>query len=77
VTFVQSLFLHGITFIVCTLTFVPIHQNKVADPQQQHLAWIPFVSVLLLFLVLMVIGNVPIATKRKEPDPVAYSTPDK
>jgi hypothetical protein len=55
---------------------VPIHQNKVADPQQQHLAWIPFVSVLLLFLVLMVIGNVPIAAKRKEPDPIANSSPD-
>jgi hypothetical protein len=45
---------------------MPDGPNKVADPQQQHLAWIPFVSVLLLFLVLMVIGNVPIATKRFE-----------
>jgi hypothetical protein len=76
VTFVQSLFLHGTTFILCSLAFVPIHQNKVADPQQQHLALIPFVSVLLLFLVLTVIGNVPIAAKRKEPDPIANSSPD-
>lgn len=76
VTFVQSLVLHGTTFILCSLAFVPIHHNKVADPQQQHLALIPFVSVLLLFLVLMVIGNVRIAAKRKEPDPIANSSPD-
>ncbi len=76
VTFVQSLFLHGTTFIVCALAFVPIHHNKIADPQQQHLAWIPFVSVLLLFMALTVIGNISIATKRKDPNPIANGTPD-
>jgi hypothetical protein len=58
------------------VAFEPIHHNKVADPQQQHLAWIPFVSVLLLFMALTVIGNIPIATKRKEPNPIANGTPD-
>jgi hypothetical protein len=76
VTFVQSLFLHGTTFIVCSLAFVPIHHNKVADPQQAHLAWIPFVSVLLLFMALLVIGNIHITTKRKEPNPIANGNPD-
>jgi hypothetical protein len=76
VTFVQSLFLHGTTFIVCALAFVPIHHNKVADPQQQHSAWIPFVSVLLLFMALTVIGSIPIGNKRKEPNPIANGTPD-
>ncbi len=75
-TFVQSLFLHGTTFIVCSVAFVPIHHNKVADPQQGHLAWIPFVSVLLLFMALLVIGNIPITTKRKEPKPIANGAPD-
>lgn len=76
VTFVQSLFLHGTTFIVCSVAFVPIHHNKVADPQQGQLAWIPFVSVLLLFMALTVIGNIPIATKRKGPNPIANGKPD-
>jgi Zn-dependent protease len=76
VTFVQSLFLHGTNFILCSLAFVPIHHNKVADPQQGHLAWIPFVSVLLLFMALLVIGNIPITTKRKEPNPIANGDPD-
>ncbi len=75
-TFVQSLFLHGITFIACTFSFVPIHHNKVADPHQGHLAWIPFVAVLLLFMALMVIGNIPIAEKKKNLNLVANGTPD-
>jgi hypothetical protein len=76
VTFVQSLFLLGTTFIVCSLAFVPVHQNKVADPQQGNLAWIPFVSALLLFMALLVIGNIPITTRRKEPNPIANGDPD-
>jgi uncharacterized membrane protein len=76
VTFVQSLFLHGTTFILCSLAFVPIHQNKVSDPKQEYLAWIPFVSVLLLFMALLVIGNIPITTKKKEPNPIANGVPD-
>lgn len=76
VTFVQSLFLHGTTFILCSLAVVPIHHNKVADPQQGHLAWIPFVSVLLLFMALLVIGNISITTKRQEPNPIANGAPD-
>jgi len=76
VTFVQSLFLHGITFIAFALAFVPIQHNKVADPQQEHLAWIPFVAVLLLFMAFMVIGNIPIAAKKKNLNSVANGTPD-
>jgi uncharacterized membrane protein len=76
VTFAQSLFLHATTFILCSLAFVPIHQNKVADLKQEHLAWIPFVSVLLLFMALLVIGNIPITTKRKESNPIGNGAPD-
>ena len=75
-TFVQSLFLHGITFIACTFAFVPIQHNKVTDPHQGQLAWIPFVAVLLLFMALMVIGNISIAEKKKGLNPVANGTPD-
>ena len=77
VTFVQSLFLHGVTFIVCFMAFVPIQHNKVADPQRGHLAWIPFVAVLLVFISLMVIGNIQKAAMRKELKLVADTTPDK
>ena len=65
VTFVQSLFLHFAIFIFCVVGFVPIQHFKIDNPQQGHLAWIPFVAVLLLFTVLMVIGNIPTAAKRK------------
>ena len=75
-TFVQSLFLHATTFIVCALACLPIQHNKVADPQQENLAWIPFVAVLLLFMVLMVIGNIPVAATKKNLNPIANGTPD-
>ena len=75
-TFVQSLFLHGVTFIACALAFLPIQHNKVADPQQGYFACLPFVAVLLLFPSLMVIGNIPIAEKKKNLNRVANGTPD-
>lgn len=65
VTFVQSLFLHGTTFIICSIALVPIHHNSVENPDQSHLAWIPFVSVFLLFMALLVIGNIPITTEKR------------
>ena len=77
VTFVQSLFLHGVSFIVCFISFVPIQHNKVADPQRGHLAWIPFVVVLLVFIALMVIENMHIAVIGKDLKPFADTTPDK
>jgi hypothetical protein len=40
------------------------------------LAWIPFVSVLLLFMALLVIGNIPITTKRKESNAIGNGAPD-
>jgi hypothetical protein len=74
VTFVQSLFLHGTTFIVCALTFVPIQHHKVGDPQQQNLSWIPFVSVFLLFMALLIIGNIRTSAKIEAPNPNADGT---
>lgn len=34
VTFVQSLFLHGVTFIVCFMAFVPIQQSKIGEAER-------------------------------------------
>jgi hypothetical protein len=77
VTFVQSLFLHFVVFIFCVLAFMPIQHVKTSNPQPGPFAWIPFVAVPLLFTALMVIGSIPLATKRKDLNPIASSTPDK
>ena len=76
-TFVQSLFLHGVTFIASSFAFVPVQNNKVTDPQLSRLAWIPFLAVLLLFVALMVIGNIPVVAETNDSDPVADEISDK
>lgn len=75
VTFVQSLFLHGVTFIVCFTAFVPIQYSKIDEAKR--LAWIPFVAVLLVFVLLMVMGNLPPAGFKQNVKPVANTHPDK
>jgi carbon starvation protein CstA len=68
-TFVQSLFLYGTTFVACTFAFVPIQPNKAAIAHLGILNWIPFVAVLLLFIVLVVIGSIPIEKAKKDQNP--------
>lgn len=77
VTFIQSLFLHGVTFIVCVLAFVPIQHSKIGDPQAERLAWIPFVAELLVFVLLIIIGNLPPAGFKQNAKTVAHTHPDK
>lgn len=77
VTFVQSLFLHGITFIVCFMAFVPIQHSKIIDLQSSRLGWIPFIAVLAVFVFLIVIGNMTSAATRPSTKPIAKSDRDK
>ena len=76
VTFVQSLFRHGVTLIFCVMAFVPIQHSKIGDPQAERLAWIPFVAVLLMFVLLMVMGNLSIFGIRQHSKPVANKMAD-
>lgn len=77
VTFVQSLFLHGVTFIVCVVAFVPIQHTKSELPHSNSWGWIPFAAVLAMFLSLIVIGNKSIPIKCSNPESVANSNPNR
>ena len=60
VTFVQSMFLHFVTFIVCVFTFLPVQHVKSAVPQPGPSAYIPFLAVLFVFVALLIYGNFPV-----------------
>ena len=77
VTFVQSLFLHGVTLIISFLAFVPIRHTKEDNPDSSYLIWVPLVAVLLMFLLLIVLGNISTNKLGQESKTVADSIPRK
>jgi hypothetical protein len=62
VTFVQSMFLHSVTFIVSAFAFVPIQHVKSNDMQPAPSSFIPFLAGFVVFIVLFICGNTPIAS---------------
>lgn len=62
VTFVQAMFLHFITFVVCVAAFTPLQNAKSTTPEPSVWAYIPFIAVLCVFVALLVFGNIPSAT---------------
>ena len=71
VTFVQAMFLHFVTFIVCVFAFLPIQHMKSTDPQPGPAVYIPFLAVLCVFVALLICGNVPVAAPSTTTEPKA------
>ena len=65
VTFVQAMFLHFLTLIVCVMAFTPTHHAKSTTPEPSLAAYIPFIAVLCVFAALLVFGNIPSAAANK------------
>jgi hypothetical protein len=71
VTFVQSMFLHFVTFIVCVFAFLPVQHVKSAVPQPGPSDYIPFLAVLFVFVALLIYGNVPVVAASSTTEPNA------
>lgn len=71
VTFVQSMFLHFVTFVVCVFAFPPVQHVKSAVPQPGPWAYIPFLAVLFVFVALLIYGNVPVVAANSTAEPNA------
>ena len=65
VTFVQAMFLHFITLIVCGAAFTPLQHAKSITPEPSLAAYIPLIAVLCVFVALLVFGNIPSAAASK------------
>ena len=71
VTFVQSMFLHFVTFIVCVFAFSPIQHVKSTTPQPGPSDYVPFLAVLGVFVILVIFGNVPVSAANSNTEPNA------
>jgi hypothetical protein len=71
VTFVQSMLLHFVTFIVCVFAFSPIQHLKSTAPQPGPSDYIPFLAVLCVFVALLICGTFPVAAGSSTTEPNA------